>query len=450
MKRTTLQFALHKVGIGWMFALLTINFNRVTIGDLGITALLVTAIIGVFPFFAPIQPSFRLLADRFPLFGYRRTPYLLLGMLVASLVFPALPVVALGLSRGAPGALMAGFGLMVVFGLAIALIANTFLDLITEVTVERSRGGVFAVAWIAQTASIMVAASVMQALMPVYTPGAMQLLYNLTPLIVGALALLGVLGVEPRLSRDQLALQLPARAASDTPLAALSVLGANRPARGFFAFVLLALMGIFLQDAILEVFGGEVFGMTPGETASFQQVWNGGVLVAMLAANGALGALAARVTHERLARVRRVLVHVGGLGTALSLGWLSLIALTGRSDQLYAALVLMGVSTGAFTAVAVTMMAEMTVEGASGRYLGLWSMAQAFATGLSFVGAGALHTALIGSGVLTTRLGYAWIFGVEAALMLVALLILRRVSVEQFRAAEHAALVRVAAPASGG
>jgi MFS family permease len=89
----TIRLSLIRVGIGWMFALLTFNFNRVSMVDLGPMRLIVATLIGLHHFLSPFQVFWGRLADRYPLFGYRRTPYIVLSTLVGSLIFLALPSV---------------------------------------------------------------------------------------------------------------------------------------------------------------------------------------------------------------------------------------------------------------------------------------------------------------------------------------------------------------------
>jgi BCD family chlorophyll transporter-like MFS transporter len=98
--------------------------------------------------------------------------------------------------------------------------------------------------------------------------------------------------------------------------------------------------------------------------------------------------------------------------------------------------------TGFFNVGALAMMMDMTVEGATGLYMGLWGVAQAFGTGLSSIGSGALHSALVESHLLHPTSAYSLIFGAEAAAMVLAAVILRALSTEQFREAHRARLSR--------
>lgn len=448
MQRVAFQLMLPKVGIAWMFALLTINYNRVTIFDLGISALLLTFLLGIYPLFAPIQPLIGRWIDRHPVAGYRRSPYLFLGMVGSGLLFPLLPWIAIELRNVNPLALLLGIVVMAAFGFGIALIANTYLDLVAENTDERSRGGVFAVAWTAQTAAISLWAYVFQQRMPIYSVELMQSLYNLTPLVCLLTTAIGIWGLEKRLDADAIASirTAPVRAeVAGNPLDALRVLRENSAARRFFGFVFLTITAIFLQDAILEVYGASVLGMSLAETSTFQQVWNGAVLIAMLLTNPVIAIVSrnVRASTEELPAYKRWIASIGAFIATLGLGMLAQAALRAESQSLYLALALMGLGTGIFTAVSVTLMSDMTIEGATGRYLGLWSMAQAFATSFAFVASGALYTALIESGFLEPGKGFALIFTLEGLTMLLCLAVLQSVSVARFRGAARQELARL-------
>ncbi|HEX5689338.1 MAG TPA: PucC family protein, partial [Roseiflexaceae bacterium] len=204
-----LRLALPKLGVGWMFALLTSNFNRIAIHELGVAAVLVTVMIGMHHFLSPFQVVFGRMADRRPMFGLRRTPYFLLGSLAASLVFLALPSLALAMSGGSVLAVVAGFTLMIVFGIGIAASGDSHHALIAEVTSEKSRGAVVAVVWTFTIISAIVAAIVIKVVMgDSYSQAKMHSLYNLTPWIVMLSAIVGIAGIERRKTRSELAIAM--------------------------------------------------------------------------------------------------------------------------------------------------------------------------------------------------------------------------------------------------
>ena len=423
----TLRLALPKVGVGWMFAVLTIDFNRVAIFELGIAAVLVTSLLSIHYFVAPFQVVIGRIADCRPIAGYRRTPYLIAGSLVASLLFLALPSVTLAMGAGSFTGVLAAVLLFTLFGLAMAVIADTHHSLIAEVTDKETRGGVVAVVWVVMILSTIAAAIVMNIMRSEFTPEGMQRLYNLSPFIVVGFTLLGVLGVERRLDAAELVAardRARALAPPGNPLAsAVRLLQRNGHARAFFAFVGIAIFAIFLQENIIEVFGAEVFALSIVETTRFQPIWGSGVLLGMLV-TGAASVL--------LKPSRRTLALLGCGGIALGFLLLAGVTLFEQGRLLTPTLFVLGVFTGIFNVGALALMMEMTVEGATGLYLGLWGTAQAFGMGLASIASGGLHTLLIGSGLLAPKLAYALLFGIEAGGMLLAGCFLLRVRVTAF------------------
>ncbi len=443
----TLQLVLMRVGVGWMFALLTFNFNRIAITEFNAVAVVVTALIGLHHFISFFQVYWGRIADRFPLFGFRRTPYFLISNVGTALVFLALPTLVQGLgvdSGWTLEAVAASFGLIFIFGVLMAMNGSAANSLMAEVTEPKRRGMIVAIVWASIILSGIVSAIVAGAMMPVYSPEAMQSIYNLTPWIALITGVLGVAGLEKRLSKAQLAEAAAKDPNEASPLETLRVtrdlVKRNPQVRGFFAFVLLAIMGIFLQDAILEPFGGTVFGMTPGETSKFQASWGGGALGGMVL----IGAISAIFPLPK-----KFIASLGGLAIALSLGLLAVAALTLQQTLITPGLVLMGVGVGAFNVGALSMMMEMTVEGQTGLYMGMWGMAQGLGTGLANLFSGLGVTLLVQSQLFSAANGYALLFVFEALVMIAAVGILRSISVQEFKGLSRADVGRALAMETG-
>ena len=424
----TFRLALPKLGVGWMFALLTINFNRITIVELNVTAVAVTAMLAMHYFLSPFQVISGRIADSKPIFGLRRTPYLLLASIVGSLVFLALPTAAHAMGDGNALGYLLGFGLLAVFGVSIAVMGDSHHSLIAETIEPKYRGGVISVVWTFTILSTIIAAVVMNIVMPEYSPEAMQRLYNLTPFIVIISAFVGLIGIEKRLSGDALtkAIEKSQQAApKGNPIsAAIQVLRENSEAWAFFGFIFISILSIFLQDNILEPFGAEVFGMSLSETTSFQPTWGGGVLIGMVL----IGIVSVIFSIKK-----RTIALVGCIGTGLGYALLAYAAMTQQAELIKPSLTFMGLFTGFFNVGALSMMMDMTVEGATGLYMGLWGMAQAFGNGAASFGGGLLHTGLIETGALSPAVAYGVIFGLEAAGMTLAAGLLWTLSVKRFR-----------------
>jgi BCD family chlorophyll transporter-like MFS transporter len=423
----TLRLALPKIGVGWMFALLTTDFNRVAINELGVAAIVVTALVSIRYFMAPFQVVVGRIADTMPILGYRRTPYLLIGSVLASLLFLAIPSVAMGMGSGSAFAMLSAIVLFTLFGLSMAVIADTYHSLIAEVTSPESRGMVISVAWIVLIMSTIMATVVMNIVRPEFTPEAMQNLYNLTPLVVIGSALLGVVGIERRMNKKELEEardKARALAPPGNPLSsAIKLLSQNPNTRSFFVFIFLALFSITLMDNILEVFGAEVFAMSIAETTTFERFWGGGILIGMLLTG--IISTAFKVSRKKM-------VITGIAGAALGFMLLSLSSLLVYPPILKPTLFVMGMFIGMFNVGALALIMEMTVANATGLYMGLWGTAQAFGMGSSSFASGALHTIFIESGVFAPKYAYFGIFMLEAVGLIVAGYILYRISISQF------------------
>lgn len=426
----TFRLSLMRVGAGWMFALLTFNFNRVTIADLGAMAVIVTTLIGLHHFISFFQVYWGRFTDRYPIFGLRRTPYVILSNVGAALIFMALPSIAVGLGERSLIATIEAFVLIFIFGVLMAMNGSSSNALIAEVTTPKERGAVVAFIWATVIISGIVSAGVSRVIMPQYSPETMQYLYNLTPIIVTVTVLLGVLGLEKPITPEEhrkLLLAAPEKGEAgpiETWRVATSLMGRNPQVRGFFLFVLLAIMGIFLQDAILEPFGAEVFGLQQKDTAAFQQAWGAGALLGMLV----IGILSSIFPISK-----KTIATVGGLGVAGGLAMLAISAFTHQQAVIMPALMIMGLGIGLFDVGALAMMMEMTVEGQTGLYMGMWGMAQGLGNGFANVISGLGHTVMIESGIVSPAVGYGLVFGLEALLMVTAIGILRGISVQEFK-----------------
>lgn len=450
----TIRLAIVRIGPGWMFGLLTINFNYVTAHKLGAVAFTVMTLVGLHHFLSPLQVWWGHLADRYPIAGYRRTPYVLVSGIVGALVFLSLPWVAVSLGNHEhiagwlaanpdytlPASALAladqpvlafslAFVLFAVFGVAMAANGNSSAALVAEVIDdERYRGPVFVVVWLFMIFSAIATAAVTKSVMPEYDPVKMQTLYNLTLPIVLITSLIGLVGMERRISREEhAALMARPRAESHTGNAFRvfwSLFNANAHVRRFFLFVLFAIFGIFLQDGILEVFGGDVFRMTQGETAAFTQVWGGGMLVGIV--------LVVVLTRFKTAS-RKNLATIGALGIVVGLVLIALASFNVNVALVQPGLFIMGVCTGVFNIGALSLMMDMSVEGHAGLYMGMWGLAQGFGTGLANALSGGLRTVLIESGLFTATTGYGMIFGFEALVMTVAIVLLQGISVQEFQ-----------------
>ncbi len=431
------QLTLPRATTGWLFAILTSNYNRIAIHELGIAAVTITALLGLYHFVSPFQVIFGRLADRFPIFGYRRSPYILLGLLLSSLAVAGLPSATLAMSTGSVPGYFGAFTLLVLFGIGFAMSGVTHLSLVADVVPPKRRGLQVAMIWAMLLVGMIVSLAFIRSFMPEYDYDTMQLLYLLTIPIVGGVTLLSLLGVETRLDEAGLAKlnAEPRDHEHENPVLALwhfvvdAATGANT--RHFFLFIFVAMMGINMQDNILEVFGAQVLGMTVGETGRFQQVWGGGALVGMFL----MGLITMRFAVSKLAAIT-----AGTLGAGASLALLGWSAFTANGSATLTALVGFGFFNGFFLVGSLTAMMDMTTEEDRGSYMGLWGLAIALANGVASIIGGAMVSGIIESGLLSPEKGYGCIFLLEAGLAVYALNFIYRVDTNRLKSIDRGSM----------
>src|SRR6185503_14105233 len=107
------------------------TLNRIMISELGLAATLVAALVSLPYLFSPLQVWIGGYSDRHPLFGYRRTPYIALGLLLCVAGAALAPTAAFmmaggdgtggGLGAGGLGA--GGHGGPALLGVVVGIVA---------------------------------------------------------------------------------------------------------------------------------------------------------------------------------------------------------------------------------------------------------------------------------------------------------------------------------------
>lgn len=421
------QLTLPRAAAGWLFALLTSNFNRIAIYELGITAALVTTLLGLYHFLSPFEVVYGRLADRIPILGRHRSPYVFLGMLLSACAVAALPAIVLPMSQD-PHSIFgiafpyasytAGFLVLTLFGIGFSMAGSNHLALVAEVMPEHTRGLVTALIWTMMILGMILSLVFIRSYMPDYDHAKMQSLYILSIPVVGGLVFLGILGVEPH-SKHRRAVRKSHTEKSHASLREFAVACSKDSAvRNFFCYIFLFMFGYSLQNNIIEVFGAQVLGMTVGETGRFQQIWGSGAIVGMFA-------MGAMVFRGGMNKRTAITIGISGIGAALFL--LAYGSLQADSDLVNVSLILMGFSNGLALVGTLTSMMEFSTDAERGAYIGIWGMSIAFASGFSSIASGQLVTALIESGLMYPSNGFAAIFALEALITLSSLWFLLRV-----------------------
>lgn len=432
-----------KLGVAYLFVMLLSVFNRVMVNELKIGATLVGLMYLTYNAMNILQVSAGRMADRRAWLGYRRTPLMIIGLLFSAASLLPLPHFALAYSRGDVAALAGMLACMVGFGIGFAMNGDSQNTLIAELTEgKRNRPGVVSAVWLFQLVAIVVSGIVTSILLQSAEIGAgaakacvtdacrhirsevaiamMPEFFAAGP-IVCLIGLLPVLGLEKRLTAAQVAASRarPALNLRD----AYTRIFRNEQTRVFFFFIVTAIFGLFLQDDILEPFGGDVFHLPASVTSQFQSIMGTATIVAMLVMG---------IVASRRPIAKRTIADIGAALSAVGFVLLAASSLAGQLPLLYAGIVVLGAGMGVFNIGALSMMMDMTIPGEAGSLMGAWGMAQALANGWSqFVGGamrdGGIH--LTGS----APTAYSLIFALSVVMCVVAINLMARVDVQRFR-----------------
>lgn len=421
MRRTQLiRLGLFQLAAGSSSVIFLGVVNRVMVVELGINIQIVSILLSAHYLGGLLTMPLGHYTDTHPLAGYRRTYYALGGALVAAACLALAPGVVLWLAANqGPLTYVLAFLFFLLEGVGTAMAGTAFLALLADLTTEKERGPASGIAWTLLMVGIIAAGISIGVFLNPYSPAAFIAMALTGAVLVVVLVLVALLGQEKRVT-PAAGPAAPARRF----VAALRLVLRSRQARWFASFLLLSLFSFFLQEVILEPFGGEVFGLSAGVTARFNAYLGTGVILGMLLGGTVL---IPRFGKHRITALGCWLMATAFLGLAgAGLGGPSL------ARWLSLAITVLGFGSGVFTVGGVSLMTDLTTAQQSGLFAGAWTLARNLATGLASLTGGALvhNFSLLGA---TVGQAYALVFALEALGSVVSLLFLARVGVEAFQ-----------------
>lgn len=451
----TLRLGLFQGCLGCLAVIFSGLLNRVMLSELGFPGLLVGGALAFEQFVAPSRVLFGQISDAHPWRGRHRLPYIWLGTVlfcgfaVASipLTFRVGQLLEAGSATALGLAIAALCGLFALYGLSISLASTPYLALVIDRTSEAERPRAVGIIWCMLTIGIVVGAIAIGISLkgldgvtdPALLEPALRGFMAKVAAVVLLLTLLATVGMEQGERRGPDVSMTP-RDDAITLSQAWTLITSSRQVLVFFGFLICFTLGLFLQDPILESYGAQVFGMPIAATASLNAFWGVGTLLGLLLAGlwlvPQLGKLAA-------ARLGCQLIVV-------TLLMLLLCGFTARVVLLKWVLLLFGLAAGIGTNSALVLMLDLTLPEAAGTFVGVWGLAQALARALGKVFGGglldlggAVQRALpLGDGPLPP---FALVLLVESGVAALALVLLARVNLRQFRDDTAQSLSRVLA-----
>jgi len=429
-----LQLGLIHLAVAMTLVPINSTLNRVMIKELAFSATLVAVLASLPYLLSPIQVLIGSFSDRHPLFGWRRTPYIAIGLAFCVLGVVLSPLAAFLLVDNFLVGLIFGLFAFGAWGMGFNFATVSYFSLATDLSGEKERGSTISVMFFMMIVGIIATSLLVSHLVDPYTPEALIRSFWIVGIIALALGLAGLIKLEKRTFADQKEEQ----ERHSWRFMATSILE-NKQATIFFVYLIILLIALLGQDILLEPFGGEAFGMPVRDTTRITSIWGAFTLVALLIA----GVLERRVS-------KRTIAFWGG---GIALGGFLLIAASGvvlNTGVFYAGVILLGAGTGFSTVSNLSLMLDMTTAAKVGLFIGAWGMANAASRLIGALLSGVVRDIL--TQVLQNPvLAYVSVFMILALLLLVSLLILRRISVAAFRErAKSISVIEKAAMASDG
>jgi BCD family chlorophyll transporter-like MFS transporter len=396
-------------------------WNRVMITDLGAGATPVSILLALRYLLAPLSIWAGYRSDTKPIGGLRRTPYIWIGralMLLAVFLLP-ISLAQLSVDLSNPIGWVLALLIFVAYGAGTALSGGPFLALIHDRTPAAKRGLAISIAQTMLLLGFAISPIVFGRLLPMYSPEQFQSLAIMTGL---AAALFWFFAIW-REDRKVTAADIDEHEERPRLGVMLKQMWADSRTRRFAIFLSLGAIASFAQDAVLEPFGGDVFGLTVEQTTRFTAYFGTGVLVLMI--------ITAIVTRQRRPEQQ---TRPAVIGLSVMIVGLALLAVAGLAYirwLIIPALLVFGSGFGVYTIGGVSLLMAMTTEKEAGAYLGLWTMIQLVSRGIG-IGLGGVVRDVMLAVTGSQAIAYSSVFILEAIGLGVCIALVLRLDVVGF------------------
>lgn len=419
-----LRLSSFQIGSAMGDILVTSIWNRVMISNFGIPAAPVSLLIALRYLISPISLWAGYRSDNKPLFGFQRTSYIWIGRAIMVI---SLPILGFSLMRfEAHQSDDLGWFLAIVssllYGIGTLISGSPYLALVRDSAPAEKQGLAISIVETALIVFFAITGIVFASWMELYDQQLFWQLVLATMLIGGFFWFFAIVGIEKRSSsdtarRDQT--EVPSRF-----VATLRQIWRDPRTRGFFFFLSLATLSAWLQDAILEPFGADVFSFTAGRTTRFNSYWQAATVVTLIASV----IIWRKRPPERQGKITGFALLVMALGMAL----LAFSAFSGRQSLVELSLLLFGAGFGVYTFGGLSLMAVMSADRNAGAYLGLWTVSILVFKGLGTFLGGALRDLFYLHADMPASTSYGLVFSSAAVGLVLSVYLLSRVDVIGF------------------
>jgi BCD family chlorophyll transporter-like MFS transporter len=403
-----LRLSLFQVSVGMAIVLLVGTLNRVMIVELKVPTALVSVMVGLPLFFAPLRALIGFKSDRHTsALGWRRVPYIWMGTMLQFGGFAIMPFALLVLSGGgnaaqAPawiGHLGAGVAFLLV-GAGLHTTQTVGLALATDLAAPDSRPQVVGLMCVMLLVGMICSAFFFGELLADYSPARLVQVIQGAALITLVLNVVALWKQEARGRARQGAQQADPSfqeswqtfCSGGQALRRLLVLG-------------LGTVAFSMEDVLLEPFGGEILHLSVSSTTT---------LTATLAFGGLVGfAMASRVLSRGMDPFR-----MAALGVLFGIpAFLAVIGSAPLLSPLLFALgtFLIGLGAGMFGHGTLTATMNLAPKDQAGLALGAWGAVQATCAGLAMAFGGVLRDSVAHASDSAT--GYCSVYSLEVLLL---------------------------------
>jgi len=436
-----IRLSLFQMGFGIMLGFVQDILNRVMIKELLLPATIALGLISLKELLAifGVKVWIGNLSDRKSLFGFRRTPYILIGLVSCIVAFVLSPSAAYEVKVGGTAfsemfpALFTDIGLwklcfiFLLFGFGLQVATTAYYALIADIVPEEHIGKITGASWTLMVLTAIISNWTIGSYLTVFNPERLTLVAEIGGLIAFVLGLTAVIGVERRNAEAARGKEKH----SITFAQSIRLLSSSPKTLQFAFYIFISIFALFANEVVMDPFGAEVFGMTVSETTKlFKPAMGGTQLIFMLL----VGFFLSRIGFKRGA-------YIGNVFGAIGFAMIILAGFLLDQTLLRIALVVTGIGLGAASVSNISMMMNMTA-GRSGIYIGLWGTAQSLAIFLGHSGAGIIRDvvySLSGSHMWA----YTGIFLLEIAAFTASSLVLPHISKEAFEAESEAKIAEM-------
>jgi len=414
MWRKRIQIGLVHVAISMMVVPADSTLNRIMINEMALSATMVALLLTLPYLFSPIQLAIGSFADRHPILGRRRSPYIFVGLVLSALGIALSPVAVFTFETSFWSGLLLSTLAFGIWGMGFNFSTVSYFALASELTDEKGRSQTISTMYVMMIISVIVTALLIGRAIEVYSATAVTNAIWWVTGVALTLGLVGLIGLENQTVQTAPRRQPPMRQV-------VKAITDNRQARLFFGYLILLLAAILGQDVLLEPYGGEAFGLSVAQTTRLTSIYGVCFLITL-----ATTSLVEKRTNKR------TVASFGSWGAVAAFILIGGSGLIQTVAVFYLGVIALGLAIGFSTVANHSIMLDMTTAQNVGLFIGAWGMANALARLVGSVTGGAVldtMSSLTGDRILA----YIIVFGVKTIFLLVSLYLLRRLSIRQFQ-----------------